>query len=84
MVFLFDFDSSKIKFLNNVLDEEATEHSSGVRQSARIAFNDHQLLAPPRGKKAITERVVEGQIDKAEGKISLCISTFSCMKYLVQ
>uniref|UniRef100_T1HYD7 Kinesin-like protein unc-104 n=1 Tax=Rhodnius prolixus TaxID=13249 RepID=T1HYD7_RHOPR len=49
-----------------IMDEEATEHSSGVRQSARIAFNDHQLLAPPRGKKAITERVVEGQIDKAE------------------
>ncbi|KAK9506627.1 hypothetical protein O3M35_008523 [Rhynocoris fuscipes] len=47
-----------------IMDEEANEHSSGVRQSARISFNDHQLLAPPRGKKALTERVVEGQIDK--------------------
>ncbi|XP_014260251.1 kinesin-like protein unc-104 isoform X4 [Cimex lectularius] len=46
--------------------DENTENGSGVRQSARIVFNDTQLMAPPKGKKALTERVVEGQIDKPE------------------
>lgn len=50
-----------------IIDEDVTDHSSGVRQSARITFNDEQLLQdPPRGKKAITERVVEGQMDKSD------------------
>ncbi|XP_024082078.1 kinesin-like protein unc-104 isoform X12 [Cimex lectularius] len=49
-----------------IMEDENTENGSGVRQSARIVFNDTQLMAPPKGKKALTERVVEGQIDKPE------------------
>uniref|UniRef100_A0A0A9X260 Kinesin-like protein unc-104 n=2 Tax=Lygus hesperus TaxID=30085 RepID=A0A0A9X260_LYGHE len=49
-----------------ITEEEANEHSSGVRQSAKIAFNDQLVLDPPRGKKSLVERVVEGQIDKPE------------------
>ncbi|CAB0002307.1 unnamed protein product [Nesidiocoris tenuis] len=47
-------------------EEEINDHSSGVKQSAKIAFNDQLLLDPPRGKKSLMERVVEGQIDKPE------------------
>ncbi|XP_066904083.1 kinesin-like protein unc-104 isoform X2 [Halyomorpha halys] len=50
-----------------IIDDETIDHSSGVRQSARISFHDENLLQdPPRGKKALVERVVEGQTDKPE------------------
>lgn len=49
------------------LDEETPDHSSGVRQFARITFNDDQLMDPPKGKKQLVDRVVEGQTDKTDG-----------------
>ncbi|XP_054265654.1 kinesin-like protein unc-104 [Macrosteles quadrilineatus] len=56
-----------------VNDEESGEHISGVRQSAKITFDDDYLFGHYRNKKAIQaeERVVEGHAhhEKLEGDL---------------
>lgn len=45
-------------------EEENSEYSSGVRQSARISFDDELFIGQRQSKKAtpqVEERVVEGQ-----------------------
>ncbi|KAL1122335.1 hypothetical protein AAG570_003740 [Ranatra chinensis] len=50
-----------------VIDEETGDHSSGVRQSARISFDDEYLLGGQKGtRKVLTEKIVDGQGEKPE------------------
>lgn len=67
------------------VDEESADHISGVRQSAKITFDDDYLFGNNKShiKKTgihLEERVVEGhqanQHDKIDGKYSHCNNLF--------
>ena len=72
----------------NILDEETVEYGCGVKQSARISFNDDQFMMYDRKKTSpplisqnsaeksynIDERIVEGSTPTDESKcVCVCL-----------
>lgn len=58
---------------NSMTDEESGEHVCGVRQSAKITFNDDYLFGHKGHTKRpgvhLEERVIEGQHSNNQEKI---------------
>jgi len=58
------------------VEDETSDNSCGVRQFAKISFNDKDLLGRLSGKKNtdITERVVTGKgVNTADGIINMTL-----------
>lgn len=66
---------STIVYMENSAGDEVIDNSSGVRQSAKIVFDDDFLSPVLRnGKKTAArcdDRFIEGQHDKQEGTIGI-------------
>lgn len=80
--------------LNDLTDEESSEHSSGVRQSARINFDDDLVSSEKRYQsknsflantiERLEERFVEGHDGKSEGQHHMLLpKLFICQNILL-
>lgn len=68
------------------VEDETSDNSCGVRQFAKISFNDKDLLGRLSGKKVndITERVVTGKgINTTDGTIDIAfmIGVCACVQF---